>query len=475
MQTDLVVIAIYVYALVVIVSLIYEERDPSTTLAWILVLLLVPPVGIVLYALFGRDQRRPGARDRRRQEAAALVSSVMQPVRTQWWDDARILYEHPLHGGVARAVTALNGTVPLPLCGLEIHASGASKFARLIADIEAARHFIHLQYFIWESDDLTARVCEALAEKVRAGVEVRILYDWVGSAPYGKSQLKALVRCGAKVRPDKADWRKLNYRNHRKIAVIDGAIAYTGGMNMGAEYVDGGRRFTTWRDTHLRFGGPMVHDLHALFCARWYRVTSEDLLSDSYFPESPVHPGSRVIWAQLAFSGPESPWEALRHAFVAAIARARSSVRVQSPYFVPDQAVADLLNAQALAGVDVRLMMAGAHDKRLPWWAAFSYLDELLEAGGRVLQYRAGFMHAKALTIDGELAAIGTANFDIRSFLLHDELHLFLYDSQVAREQDALFDADASECDEITLEDLARIKPATRLRNAVARLFSRAL
>ncbi len=468
-------LAIALYSLAVIVTLIYEERDPSTTLAWILVLLLLPGLGVFLYLLFGRDQRKAGARDKHRVEGARRAAQAVAPLRDAYLFSQSPHAEDPLYRLVASAIERFNGTTPLPCVDLAILSSGDEKFTRLLADIEAAEHSVHLQYFIWEADELTGRVCDLLAAKVAQGVQVRILYDWVGSAFYSKRQLKALKTAGAHVRPDRADWRTLNFRNHRKCVVIDGRIAYTGGMNMGLEYADGGRRFDEWRDTHLRFLGPLVHDVQALFASRWYRVSGEDLFDSACFPTPDPLPDGSWVWGQLAFSGPESQWQSLRHVLHLAIGQATERVRVQSPYYVPDQTIADTLAANAAAGVDVQFMMAGVHDKRLPWWAAFSYLDELVEAGARVYQYEAGFLHSKAVTVDGRLASIGTTNFDIRSFVLHDELQLFFYDEGVAAAQDALFDKDVASCREVTIETLERIGRLARFRNAVARLFSRVL
>ncbi len=475
MPNDLMVIALFLYSVVVIITLVSEERDPSTTLAWILVLLLLPVAGIALYVLFGRDQRKLVARDSRRREATMLVGRVMEPMRERHAADPALFEGDALFAGVSRTITRLNRTVPLPCSDLEIFTSGEEKFARLIADIESAQDYIHLQYFIWGCDELTGRVCRLLAKRARDGVEVRVLYDWVGSALRGKRQLKELVAAGAQVRPDRADWGKLNYRNHRKIAVIDGRIAYTGGMNMAQEYADGGARFESWRDTHVRFTGPIVSDVHALFCSRWYRVAQENLFRERYFPDPEAPVTGEWVWAQLAFAGPESEWQTLRHTFHIAIAHASRAVRVQTPYFVPDQSIGDVLAVQALSGVDVHLMMAGVHDKRLPWWAAFSYLDELVLAGARILQYQRGFMHAKTLTVDGRLASVGTTNFDIRSFALHDELQVFFYDEKVAARLDAIFDEDVRDCESITQETLDDIGPLVRFRNASARLLSRAL
>jgi cardiolipin synthase len=474
---EVISILVWINAIVVVVILIYEERDPSTTLAWALGLMLLPGIGLVFYLLFGRNWRIIGKRDQRRVEALRLGAETLAPIYARW--SARALAELDLQPEfarrVSRAITRQNGTLLLPSTGLELFTSGAEKFPRLLDDIADATDSIHLEYFIWESDELTERLCALLAEKARAGVEVRILYDWVGSLPYSKRQLKELERAGGHVHPDAAHWSKLNYRNHRKIAVMDGRIAYTGGMNMGQEYIDGKPRYDSWRDTHVRFTGPLVADLQRLFCERWFRVARESLFSERYFPELGIADGGRVIWAQLAFSGAESQWMALRNTFLLAILSAEKAVRIQSPYFVPDESVLEALVTQSLAGVDVRLMMTGVPDKRLAWNAAFSYIDELIEADGRMFQYDAGFFHPKAMTIDGQLAVIGTTNFDIRSFMLHDELSLFFFSSEVAAEQDEIFERDVLASHEVLSEVYHDFGKVQRFRNALARLSSRLL
>jgi cardiolipin synthase len=465
---------LYLIAVIIMFTLIYDERDPSTTLAWLLILTVLPGVGLVLYFMFGRNWRRLGRRNRRMVESVEMGHRAIRPLYERHDQSAAMhLREYPLSERLAHAIQTQNGNRLLPCAHLEIMTSGAEKFARLFADIEAAERFVHLEYFIWEHDELTADLCELLALKVAQGVEVRILYDWVGSLPYGKSQLKTLAAAGAHVRADAPQWQKFNYRNHRKIAVIDGRIGYTGGMNVGQEYIDGGSRFESWRDTHLRFGGPLVLEMQRLFSQRWYETTGERLFSAEYFTDIAEFDPREVVWAQLATSGPESHWETIRQAFVLAIASAETRVRVQSPYFVPDQGVMDALVSQSLARVDVRFMMTGHPDKKLPWWAAFSYLRTFARASGRAYQFEAGFFHAKSLTIDGRIAAFGTANFDIRSFMLHDELMIFFYDEGVAGTQDAIFDADMSSCRSVTADDLHDRGRLFRFRSALARLTSR--
>jgi cardiolipin synthase len=470
-------VVFYTVCVLTVATLIYEERDPSTTLAWVLVFILIPVVGFVLYLLFGRNLRVSASHDRRRRAAEKHAATILVPIYQRY---AGAASEHARSSSriVSRLMHAIRrqvATEPLPCTDLAILPRGAEMFERLYEDIENAVDHVHLEYFIWESDELTGRFCDLLADKVKAGVEVRVLYDWVGSIPYGKGQLKRLDRAGASVYADSARLLKLNYRNHRKIAVVDGRVAYTGGMNFGQEYVDGGQRFESWRDTSVRFGGPLVAEMQAMFATRWMRVTGEDVFSARYFPDNEVGQAEDFVWAQVARSGAESRWEAIKQAFLLAIGSAQERVRVQSPYFVPDQSVSDTMVAQALAGVQVELMMAGVHDKKMPWWAAFTYIDDLLDAGGSVYQYERGFFHAKAITVDGSIAVIGTANFDIRSFTLHDELSIFFYDERIAAAQDAIFDADIEACRVVSAREVAGLSRAVRFRNALARLASRVL
>ena len=473
---SIVLALIEINAIIVILLLIREERDPSITLAWAFALLLAPGLGLVAYLLFGIDKRSRGLRDRAHREAAARAAAAIEPLYERFESaGSHALVEQPsLATRLSSAIERQCGTRVLPCEDLQIFAEGDSKFARLIDDIAGAKESIHLQYFIWEDDDLTGRVCEALTTKVAEGVEVRVLYDWMGSVWFRKTHLRALASAGAQVSTDGPSLLWLNYRDHRKIAVIDGRIGYTGGMNMGQEYVDGGGRYDSWRDTHCRFTGPLVSELQRMFVSRWHRLTREELFGERYFPALRLV-GDRPVWGQLAFSGPETQWQAVRNAFLVCILGAERQLRIQSPYFIPDEAVMESLVAQSLTGVDVRFMMTGVPDKRGVWYAAFSYIDEFIAAEGRMLQYTAGFFHSKTLTVDGRLAVIGTTNFDIRSFALHEELSLFFYDASAARELDDIFDRDSLRCREIGQEFYDEMGQWVRTRNAFMRLWSRLL
>ncbi|HQH21247.1 MAG TPA: cardiolipin synthase, partial [Thermoleophilia bacterium] len=350
---------------------------------------------------------------------------------------------------------------------------------RLKEDLAAARRFIHLQYFIWERDRLTAELVPILLDRLAAGVEVRIMYDWIGSIRYSKTELRQLSSAGAKVEADVTDLLRINYRNHRKIAVIDAEIGYTGGMNIGQEYIDGGDRFAAWRDTHLRLTGQAVAALEKLFAARWFEQRKdrgdEDLFGPAYMPAPDPDAVATGTLVEVAAQGVEDPWSAARRAHMVAIGQAEESVWIQSPYFVPDYSIYDVMINAALSGIDVRLMMTGIPDKPVALWAAQTYYRKLLDAGGRVFTYQAGFFHAKTIVVDGAVAAVGTMNMDQRSLRLHKEMMLWVFDRGFARQVADQFRVDMESCHEVTLEDVLSVGRLRRFRNQAARLFSNVL
>lgn len=466
------------YFIAIVVILIYEDRDPSTTLAWLLILLFLPVVGVPLYFFFGRvwpwQRHRTHLHALNAVEAHRVLPSIYA-AHQLWVNERRARYEGTDVAKIITMIERQSDGHPLPAESVEIFTSGAEKFERLIADIEAATDHVHLQYFIWERDELTARVTEVLHRKIAEGVEVRVMYDFAGSFNHRKDELKALERAGAQVEADLTKLNEINYRNHLKISVIDGSIGYTGGMNMGQEYIDGGSRFETWRDTHMRVTGPFVAELQKLFVARWFTNRKENVWVERYFPVQRLADPSSAIMLQLVHSSVGDQWEAIKQTFLHAVASADRSVRIQSPYFIPDQSFQDALLTAGLAGIDVRFMMTGVPDKKMAFWAAQTYLPKVVASGVRVYQYNAGFLHAKALAVDSTFCAVGTANIDVRSFSLHDELMVFIYDEELTRQVEAHFEADMAYCREVTAESLARTGRLARFRNSVMRLASRAM
>jgi cardiolipin synthase A/B len=475
MVSGLIGIAIYLYVAGAVVLVIWEDRDPATTLAWLLVLIFLPVVGIPLYILFGRDWRWRGRRSVTARRVAELAEGAMAPIRRANADLVSARRQGAEAEKVVRSVLSQGGSAPLPADTVQIIASGAQKFSMLLADIATARDSIHLQYYAWECDELTGRIVGALEERVRAGVDVRLTYDFIGSLRYGKSQLRRLAASGASVLPDVRSLAKINYRNHRKIVVIDGVIGYVGGFNVGSEYVDGGRRFPAWRDTHLRITGPFVSELQQLFASRWYEARRGSLFGERYFPVRAAADPDTAAILQAESSSVESAWETIRHSYIVALTGAKERAWISSPYFVPDQSVYDALIATALAGVEVRLLMTGLPDKRAAWWAAQSYYPRLLEAGGHIHLYEAGFYHAKTLAIDSTFCSIGTANIDVRSFELDSEVTVWIHDRDVTMQQERLFEEDLAHSREVTLEEVASYSAWRRLRSSVMRLGAKLL
>ena len=267
----------------VVYALVTDDREPTIVLAWLFVILLVPVLGIVAYFFVGRDFRRRSGRGSDVPEATAVTARRLEPVLTagSGFADATTA---GLRGGpgqrIEQAGRQEGGMVPLPAYDVRLYFAGADKFRDLLADLREARTYVHLMYLIWEKDELTAEVAGILHERLRAGVEVNILYDWLSSLPFKKDELEGLAAAGARVVPCYRRMAQLNYRNHMKMAIVDGRVVYSGGMNMGQEYIDGGPRFARWRDTHFRFSGPALAPYLALFASTWSsNGRDEDLFS----------------------------------------------------------------------------------------------------------------------------------------------------------------------------------------------------
>lgn len=308
----------------------------------------------------------------------------------------------------------------------------------------------------------------------RPGVSVRILYDSVGNY-LSKRYLKRLRRDGIQVyayynylSPFKL--HTLNYRNHRKMVIVDGNTGYIGGMNMGEENINGGKRFPSWRDTHMRVQGQSVTVLEEIFAVSWLNTTSEVLDFIDPVPLSAGKPGLLPI--QITTSGPDSEWESIKQLYFLLISSAEETIFIHTPYFIPDSSIGLSLKTAALSGVDVRIMLTGLPDKHLPYWAVMTFLQDLLAAGVRIFHYTKGFMHAKTIVVDSNACSVGTANMDIRSFQLNYEINALIYDENISRAIEEIFYRDMESSKEFTMEDYNRIHTVKHLRNSLARLFA---
>ena len=466
-----------IYLLVMAVFLISENRRPQATLAWLLVLYAAPGIGLLVYFFFGRDSKAFSRRQKLlMQDLAPNARPLLTPLLArQDAEITRLEHQNPASRKLMRLVRH-NSRSALTGCNhVEILQNAAEFYPRLIDDMEAAQHTIHHQYFIWRSDEFTERLKELLIRKARQGVEVRILYDAVGSQSLRRGYLRELKAAGIAIAPTSPRYHlhTLSYRNHRKISVIDGTIGYTGGMNIGQEHVDGGDDFDLWRDTQLRIAGASVAVLQSVFMVDWYNAVREDLFSAPYFPPAVIESGEGDVPIQILTSGPDSRWSAISQLYSAMIVGAQHHVVMQSPYFILDAGLTEALRTAAFSGVDVKVMLSGRPSgDPIPAWAGNTFVPDVIDAGVRVFQYHKGYLHAKTISIDSRICSIGSANIDIRSFSINYELNAVLYSERLATELERTFALDLEHCTEFDAAEYRRRSQLVRFRDSVARLFS---
>lgn len=462
------------YWIAMAIIVITDEREPTETLAWLLVLFAFPGLGLLFYFLFGRNWKKIAQRSAWAKEIFALALPTMNRVWGTYSEVEESLIADMAPKGLAPIINtalAADTTHVLPAYDVTILRNGDVLYDVLKEDLRNAKDTINFQVFIWERDKLTAELTAILIERARAGVEVRLLTDYVGCMTYKKDEIKAMQAAGVMFHSDLPDWRKINYMDHRKIIVIDSVIGYVGGLNVGQEYIDGQPHYKSWRDTHSKFHGPAVADLQKLFAARWHENSKESLFTERFFPLE--YPQDGVMTPAITVAqGVELLWDPARRVHEAAMASARERIWIQSPYFIPTPDIYEIMINQALAGKDVRLMITGVPDKNLPWRAAHSFFHKFLLAGGKIYMYEPGFFHGKTLTIDGEICVIGTMNMDIRSLALHKEVMTWYFNPDLAAQHDAIFEDDMTKCSQVTLETVANWSAGFKLRNSVSRLMS---
>jgi cardiolipin synthase len=449
-----------------------EKRPPVSTLAWIALVVGLPVVGALLYYFIGhrrvkrtrfkRLRARLGLREARERLREAAVRSGRGPV------DARALQ-------LMNLATEVGDAPPSNATSVQILLGGDEAFAAIEEAVRSARHHVHLEYYIFEPDGAGTRLRDLLVERARAGVEVRLLCDGVGSHHLGRRFLRPLWEAGARfawfgpvtlarLRP-----RLVNFRTHRKIVVVDGIKGFTGGINISDQESVAASGARAWRDTHLGFEGAAVRWLQLVFLEDWSYATGQSFSDAAYFPAVPDDGAYPV---QILASGPDEPWHAIQKLYFAAIASARSRVLVSTPYFVPDEAMLTALCTAALSGVDVRLLVPRRSDSRTVSAATRSYFADLVAAGVRVYEYTAGMMHAKTVVVDDTFAAVGTANMDSRSFRLNYEITAVRYDAAGADALAQAFAHDLLKAREVDRGALGNEKLRRRLAQAGARLLS---
>ncbi len=464
------------YALAASVFLISENRRPQATVAWLLVFFFFPVLGLVLYVLFGRDTK---AFSKQRTLLMQDLEPNARPILSRLLDRqdaeiARLERTSTAHRKLMMLVRRNSRSVLTTRNRVDLQQDAAAFYAAMVADMAKAQHSIHHQYFIWRFDDGTRPMSELLLAKARAGVEVRLLYDPLGShGSLPRRDLAVLRAAGVRISPTSPLYRlhTISYRNHRKITVVDGAVAYTGGMNIGREHLDGGKGFNSWRDTQVRIQGEGATLLQAVFAVDWYNAVHENLFRAAYFP--PLNGDVGDVPMQILTSGPDSQWASIRQLYALMIVSAQRHVVIQSPYFVLDASIAEALRSAALAGVDVKVMLtARPSGDPVPEWASNTYVLDVIDAGVRVFLYEKGYLHAKTISIDSQICSVGSTNIDIRSFSINYELNAVIYSDRVARALEHDFERDLADCVEFDPAEYRRRGTMLRFRDSVARLFS---
>lgn len=465
------------YALAVAVFLVLENRSPQSTFAWVFLLLIFPGGGLVIYVMFGRGRHAFS----RKETLATIYESGPLAERA-----AKVIANQPAmlraladsKGDYARLAAMLWETAKSPLTlhnRIEILQNASAKYPRLVGDIRTASSSIHLLYYEWASDAFTERVAEDLVAKAAQGVDVRILYDPVGSASMlRRSYVKALRRNGVRMHPFSKPYllHMLSYRSHRKIAVIDGRIGYSGGLNMTEKHLTGPKGFAGWRDTHARVSGEAVPMLQTVFATMWLNTVGENLFDERHFPKSEADAEPRLP-LQVVSAGPDSRWESIRQSYLTMIALARRHIYLQTPFLILDTSVAEALKTTALAGIDVRLMIAPAGAELSPAYrAGLTFAADMARAGVKVFLYRGAYFHAKTVCVDSTVCTIGSANMDIRSFSINYETNLVIYDAAVTCELETAFADDLTHCVSFTEEDYRRRPLGARIVDSTARLCS---
>ena len=462
---------------VIAMTIIFLERkNPSATLAWIMILFLVPAAGIIFYFLFSQNIARQRIFRMTKYEEAIIDASLNEQINAiRNGEFAFTNHESKKWQDMIRLHQTYSDSFFTQDNKISVLTDGRHKFDSLIKDLKSAKQTINIMYFIVKNDSMGRLLIDTLIQKAKEGVEVRFLIDAMGSRQISSKILEPLRQAGGQCAyffPPMFKYlnMKLNYRNHRKLVVIDGAIGYLGGFNVGNEYVGKKKKFGFWRDTHLRLMGSCVQDMNARFLLDWRFASKENIvLSQAYYDE-PFQAGTTGI--QIVSCGPDSSKEEIKHGYLKMISSAKKNIYIQTPYFVPDASILEALKTAVLSGVDVRIMIPCMPDHMFVYWATYSYVGLLLNLGVKVYIYDDGFMHAKTICVDGEVASIGSANFDIRSFRLNFEANAFIYDASEVYKLEAIFETDMVKSHELT-KHLYRNRPLMiKFKESVSRLLS---
>ncbi|RGK95701.1 cardiolipin synthase [Prevotella disiens] len=464
----IVLVAYYVVAIIAMITVLMEHRQPAKTIAWVLILSFMPLVGIILFFFFGQ---------RIRKDRYIWQKSLDQLTKRSMIEfvEQKNLELPEQHKELIQLFVNQNWALPFKNNETDIYTSGYEFFPALLHEISKAKDHIHITSYIIEDDPLGRLIRDALIEKAHQGIEIRFLYDDVGSWKTKENFFELMREEGIEVHPFMpvrfpAFTSKVNYRNHRKIIVIDGKIGFVGGMNLALRYVKG-EKGEKWRDTHVKITGAAVYGLQRAFLVDWFYADRTLITNRKYYPDTAIKANNNLI--QIVTSSPTNVWAELEQGYIKVLLSAKRYVYMETPYFLPTEPILFALRTAALSGVDVRLMVPFKMDSKLVQLASQSYLNQIIASGVKVLCYKNGFNHSKLLVSDDNVATIGSANIDFRSFENNFEANAFFYDKTMAERVKNIFFTDESHC--IPLQNIKEINHNSfiyRLWESIVRLLS---
>ncbi len=443
---------------------------PTKTLAWMLAIFTIPVGGMLFYLLLGRNRRKNKLFKLKRTDD---ISTYLKKAESHY--DAVTEEEYQEHQKLIRLIIRNCGFAPSAGNKLKLLKNGNATFQAIFESLQKATDFIHLQYYIFEDGELAEGLFELFAQKIKEGVQIRILYDGIGSKSLSKKYIKKLRKAGVEiysflpVRFGKF-LSSINYRNHRKIIVIDNKIAFTGGINISDKYVTGDPTLGIWHDMHLQLEGPVVHSLQAIFVMDWYLVSNkENILSPLYFT---TYKKMGTMTAQTVHSGPDEDFSATQQLYFSLINEAKDYIYIANPYIIPGEAILEALKVAALSGVEVRLLLSDISDSTIVRWCVRSYFEGLMEAGVKIYLFSDGFLHSKTIVVDDTVSSVGTTNLDIRSFEQNYEVNVIIYDDTFAIELKNDFLSDCKQSVQLNYATFVNRSWIEKLKEGMAKVFS---
>jgi cardiolipin synthase A/B len=469
-----IIVGYYVLVLLAVLKLLLENKNPLKTHSYLLAMVLVPILGLLIYILFGQDYRRHKMFSRKAAIDQVRVDEYVQ-------QQLELATQHELienseikeKANIIRLLLSNNRSFFTKNNRITLLINGENKFASLISSLKAAKDHIHMEYYIFDDDVIGGEIAQILAKKAQEGISVRFIYDDVGTSHLNKSFKKLFDQSGVEYHAFMPVYipklSRANYRDHRKIVVIDGQYGFVGGMNVADRYINNHNKIT-WRDIHLKVEGEAVYSLQIVFMLNWYFVSKTSLKFTNRFFPNVGNPGTQCM--QIAASGPDSDWASIMQAFFVAISTAKSQVLITTPYFIPNEPILEALKTAALGGVDVQIIFPHDGDNAIVQAASMSYMKEVLEAGVHVNLYTGGFNHSKTMVVDGILSSVGTANMDFRSFDQNFEVNALIYDRKIAGELIAQFMEDKTHCVPLFLSRWQQRPIRRRLAESTSRLLA---